>query len=70
MKINDILIVDTIKQDTFGRGIAKYNNFVIFVNNALPNEQVKIIIKKLKKNYAEANIVEIIKPSNSRRTYE
>ncbi|NLV90081.1 MAG: TRAM domain-containing protein, partial [Tenericutes bacterium] len=70
MKINDILIVDTIKQDAFGRGIAKYNNFVIFVNNALPNEQLKIIIKKLKKNYAEANIVEIIKPSNSRRTYE
>ncbi len=70
MKVNDILIVDIIKQDAFGRGVSKYNNFVIFVNGSLPNEKAKIIIKQIKKNYAEADTVETFKSSKSRRTYD
>jgi len=70
MKVNDILIVDILKQDSFGKGIARYNNFVLFVDNALPNEQVKIKITMLKKSYGEAEVLETIKPSPNRREYD
>lgn len=52
--------------DHNGRGIGKLNNKIVFVENALPNEIVYISIEKEKKNYIEAHVNKIIKPSNSR----
>lgn len=49
--------------DHFGLGIAHINNKVIFVENALPNELVKIEIVEDKKNFAKAKVLEYIKKS-------
>ena len=36
-----------------GMGLAKLDNFVIFVKNAIPGQHVKAFIYKKKKGYAE-----------------
>lgn len=46
------------KLDAFGLGIAYLNKLPIFIQNALPNETVKIRIIEHKKNYAKAVVIE------------
>ncbi len=46
-----------------GKGIAKVDNFVIFVKNAIPGQSVKALIYKKHRGYAEARPVEVIKES-------
>ena len=58
--------VNIIKFDHFGRGIAKINDKIVFVNKALPNEIVDIKIIKDKTKYSEGKIERIIKESNNR----
>ena len=60
--------VEIIKMDHFGRGIAKINQKVVFIKNALPNEIVEFKIIKNKKSFSEGEIVKIIKKSASRIT--
>ena len=52
--------------DHNGRGIAKLNNKVVFVNNALPGEIVEIRIISEKKNYIEAEVIKYIEKSKDR----
>lgn len=52
--------------DHFGLGIAHINNKVIFVENALPKEVVKIEIIEEKKNFTKAKVIEYIKKSDLR----
>ncbi len=47
-----------------GKGVAKYNDFVIFVDYGLPGQKVKAKIRKKKRHYAEARIEEILVPSS------
>ena len=54
------------KLDHFGRGIAKIDNKICFIENALPNEIVKISIIKDKKKYLEGRVEKYIKTSNKR----
>jgi len=49
-----------------GLGLAKINNFVVFIENACPQDELKILITRVTKNYAQAKILEIIKPSPHR----
>ncbi|MCR4881699.1 MAG: 23S rRNA (uracil(1939)-C(5))-methyltransferase RlmD [bacterium] len=59
----------TLKIENFsssGEGMAKHNGFVIFVENALPDDLVKVEIIKENKHFAKAKILEIIKPSKGR----
>lgn len=64
MKIKNVKIE---KLDNLGRGIAKINNKIVFVNNALPNEVVDIEITKDKKNYSLAKSNKLLKKSIYRR---
>ena len=64
--IDNILTVKIEKLSNLGLGIAKVDGFVIFVSNACPNDVVKIKITKKNKNYANAEIVELIEPSSDR----
>lgn len=54
------------KLDHQGRGIGKLNDKVIFINNALPNEEVKAEITLEKKKYYEGKLIEIVKKSKDR----
>ena len=68
MQIKDQFIVDIEKITNLGAGIAKLDGFVIFVENACPEDKVKIEITKVNKNFANGKIIEIIKPSPYRIT--
>ncbi len=60
------MIVEIKKLDNFGRGIAYINYKIVFVENALPGEIVKIEITNNKKKYQEAIVTEYIEKSPSR----
>lgn len=49
-----------------GQGIAHHDGFVIFIEDTLPGDHAKARVRKVKKNYAEAYPVEILKPSELR----
>jgi 23S rRNA (uracil1939-C5)-methyltransferase len=60
-----------LKVDDFaneGKSIARYNDFVIFVDNAVPGDIAEIKIYKVKKNFAFAKSINIISPSVKRVT--
>ncbi|MCQ2739518.1 MAG: 23S rRNA (uracil(1939)-C(5))-methyltransferase RlmD [bacterium] len=59
-------IVEIEKLSNLGYGIARIDGFVVFVENACPKDKVKIRINKKNKNFAKAEIVEIINPSGMR----
>ncbi|MFY8272959.1 23S rRNA (uracil(1939)-C(5))-methyltransferase RlmD [Pseudoalteromonas sp. SSDWG2] len=58
------LVIDSL--DHHGRGVAKKNGKVIFVNGALPNEQVIATITADKKHHSEARCTKVISPSPER----
>lgn len=62
------LVVEIEKLSNLGYGIARVDGYVIFVENACPQDKVKIRITKKNKSYANAIILEIIKPSPHRVT--
>lgn len=51
-----------------GRGICHHNGKVVFVFGALPGEVCKVQIHRTSRNFAEANVVEIIQPAAERIT--
>jgi len=61
--MNEVLIESLDHQ---GRGIARINNKVIFIENALPGEIVDINITKEKKRYSEGSVIRHIKNSKKR----
>lgn len=63
MKTNDELTVTIEGFSNLGYGIARDNGFVIFVENSCPQDVVKIKLTKVTKNYANADVTEIITPS-------
>ena len=66
MQKNEEYIVDIIDNGFEGEGIAKINNFTIFIPGAIKGEKVKIIIVKVLTSYAFGKILEIINPSKDR----
>ncbi len=49
-----------------GEGIGHIDGYAVFVKGAIPGERVRALIMKVKKNYAYAKLVSIIKPSCDR----
>lgn len=66
LDIGDIYKVDIIDLDSNGRGVAKINNFVLFIEGALPGEVCEIEIVSVKKKFAIAKLVEILEVSLNR----
>ena len=64
--IPEELIVEIEKLSNLGYGIARVDGYVIFVENACPEDKVKIRVGKKNKNFANAKVVEIIEPSPDR----
>lgn len=63
---NDIHNIDIIDLSFQGSGVAKIDEFIIFIDGALPGDFCEIKILKVKKNYAFGKILNIIKPSTYR----
>jgi len=49
-----------------GRGVARLNGFVVFVNRALPGDVVRARVTKVKKSHAEAVSVAVVEPGAPR----
>ncbi len=66
MKIGNKYTVIIDDNDSNGNGITRINNFVVFVSYALKNEEIEIEITSINKRFANAKIINIIKPSKLR----
>lgn len=49
-----------------GRGIGKYEGITCFVDNTMPGDKVTASLTKIKSNFLEAQLVDIISPSKDR----
>lgn len=49
-----------------GKSVSHYNALVCFVRNAAPGDFVKARVTKLKRNYAEADVIAVLSPSQHR----
>lgn len=63
---NEIFEVKVIDLTYEGLGVAKVDNFPIFIENALPKEQVEVKIIKVKKNFAFGKLQKILQSSPDR----
>jgi 23S rRNA (uracil1939-C5)-methyltransferase len=61
----DEILELTVKDLSFeGKGVARtFSDFVVFVNNVIPGDVITAQVRKVKKNYAEAKLIEILAPS-------
>lgn len=66
VKKNNEYIVDIIDNGFEGEGIAKIDNFTIFIPNAIKGEKVKILIVKVLSSHAFGKILEILETSENR----
>lgn len=64
---NKEYIVKIIDNGFEGEGIAKVDNFTIFVSGAIKGETVKILIVKVLTSHAFGKIVQVLEKSNSRQ---
>ncbi|MBI5181190.1 MAG: 23S rRNA (uracil(1939)-C(5))-methyltransferase RlmD [Nitrospirae bacterium] len=51
-----------------GKGLGRYNNMVVFVPDVITGEKALVEIRTRKKDYAEAELIKILKPSPFRIT--
>ncbi len=63
IKKNEEYIVNIIDNGMEGEGIAKINDFVIFIPGAIKGEKIKILIVKVLKTHAYGKILQIIEKS-------
>ena len=63
IKKNEEYIVDIIDYGMDGEGVAKIDNFTIFIPNAMKDEKVKIIIVKVLSSHAYGKVIEILEKS-------
>ena len=66
VKKNQEYIVDIIDNGFEGEGIAKIDNFTIFIPNSIKGEKVKILIVKVLSSHAFGKVIKILKKADSR----
>ena len=49
-----------------GKSLARKDGYIVFVTGAVPGDRVRARVKKRKKNYAEAHLIEVVTPSRLR----
>jgi len=49
-----------------GAGVARQNGYVVFVSGAVPGDQVRAVVQKAKRAYAQARAVELLAPGPER----
>lgn len=64
---NKEYVVDIIDNGFEGEGIAKINNFTIFVPGTIKDEKVRILIVKVLSSHAFGKVLEIIQKSDIRQ---
>lgn len=70
LKKNETYIVDIIDNGYQGEGIAKIDNFPIFIQGAIKGERIETKILKVLSNFAYGKITKILEESKQRTTAE
>ncbi len=60
--------IEVVKFDNLGRGIGYLNNKIVFIPKSIPGDILNVELTLEKKNFCEAKITNIIKPSKLRQT--
>lgn len=68
LKIGQEITAEIIDITSTGEGIAKPDNFTVFIDNTVPGDLVQAKITQIKSSYATAKLEKIINKSNDRRT--
>ena len=68
MKKDEIVELDIVSYGKDGEGVAKLNDFVVFVPGCLVGEKIKAQIVLVKKNFAVGRVIKIVVPSKDRVT--
>lgn len=68
MAKNKTFVIESIEVENFaaeGKCFARHNGQIIFIegSNVSPGDKVKLWVNNRKKNYAEANVLELLEPS-------
>ena len=66
IKKNDKYEVEIINNGYEGEGVAKIDNFTIFIKGAIKGENCKILIEKVNKSYAFGTLLEVAEVSGNR----
>lgn len=66
VKVGSIYKVEIIDLNHRGQGVAKIENFAVFINDAIPGDIGNIKIITVKKNYGVGEFIDITKPSKWR----
>ena len=64
--MNEIYQINIISLNSNAQGVGRIDDFTVFVDGALPAEVVKAKIIEIKKNYAVAELLEILESSTDR----
>lgn len=63
LRIGEELELNIDKFADMGKCISRFNGYVIFVEGVIPGEIVRVRLQRIKKNYAEAKLLFVIKKS-------
>ncbi|MGD0337454.1 MAG: 23S rRNA (uracil(1939)-C(5))-methyltransferase RlmD [Bacteroidota bacterium] len=66
MKRGDEFILHIDDAAFEGKSVARHEGFVVFVEGVVPGDEARVVISKVKKNFAEARAIEILQPSSFR----
>ncbi|MBQ0018871.1 MAG: 23S rRNA (uracil(1939)-C(5))-methyltransferase RlmD [Clostridiales bacterium] len=66
MNVNDIIEVKIEDLINDGRGFARCDGLAVFIAGGVPGDTATVRVSKVKKNIAEAELVEIVEPSPDR----
>lgn len=64
IQINDTITVKIIQLNEEGDGLGKYENYVVFIPDTLPGDQVEAIVKRISGNILYSEIVRRIQHEN------
>lgn len=63
VRTGDVVDVRIERLAQGGRGVARHENFVLFVGRALPGDRVRARVTRVKRSFAEAVAEEVLEPS-------
>lgn len=66
LKINDEITIKVEKLVYEGSALARIENIPVFIEGGCPEDTLKVKITKVNKNFAKAEIIEIVEPSQYR----
>ncbi|MBI5418086.1 23S rRNA (uracil(1939)-C(5))-methyltransferase RlmD [Candidatus Poribacteria bacterium] len=66
IKENQIFEAEITEITYKGKSVCRYDNFVVFLDHAIPGDKVRARITKVKKTYGEGEIISMIEPSKAR----